>query len=70
MRWDAKQTAAWLPYRGASRLAAVVVDPSHRVLLDKDLSNNARRASRNAVAWRALERAGFAAELGLLMLAP
>jgi hypothetical protein len=70
VRWDARDPAAWLSYEGASPLAAAVIDPDHRALLDKDLSNNAMRTEGPGVAWRALSGAAFAAELGLLMLAP
>jgi hypothetical protein len=47
-----------------------VIDPDHRILLDDDLSNNAARRGRSLVALRVLERAVFAAELGLLVAVP
>lgn len=70
VRWDARESAAWLSYSGPSALAAVVVDPEHRVLLDRDLSNNAARVAGPRVAFRALDLALFASELGLHVLSP
>jgi hypothetical protein len=70
VRWMARESFAALPYGGPSPLAAVVIDPDHRILLDEDLSNNASRRGRSLVALRVLERAVFAAELGLLAAVP
>jgi hypothetical protein len=70
VRWMARESFAALPYGGPSPLAAVVIDPEHRILLDADLSNNAARRGRSRVALRVLERAVFAAELGLLAAVP
>ena len=55
---------------GHQGVDAVVIDPERRVLLDEDLSNNAAQRSPPSVSLRALERATFAAELGLLLVAP
>jgi hypothetical protein len=70
VRWTAKESAAWLAYPGPSSLAGVVIDPEHRLLLDEDLSNNASQLERSRIALRALERAAFAVELGLLVGMP
>lgn len=59
-RWDASAAAARIPYTGTSKLAAVVVDPEHRILLDGDLANNAARADRgSAFSWRTFDVASF-----------
>lgn len=70
VRWLARESVAAIPYGGPSPLAAVVIDPEHRILLDEDLSNNAARRGKSRVALRVLERAVFAAELGLLAAVP
>jgi hypothetical protein len=70
VRWMARESLLAIPYGGPSPLAAVVIDPDHRILLDEDLSNNAARRGRSLVALRVLERAVFAAELGLLVAVP
>lgn len=70
VRWIPREGFAALPYAGPSPLAAVVIDPERRILLDEDLSNNAARRDRSRVGLRVLERAVFAAELGLLVAVP
>lgn len=70
VRWPAREDVAALPYGGPSPLAAVVIDPEHRILLDEDLSNNASRRGGSLIAFRVLERAVFAAELALLAAVP
>ncbi len=42
--WDARSDAATLEAPLQAPLAAAIVDPDYRVLLDENLSNNARRA--------------------------
>jgi hypothetical protein len=59
VRWDARTLAERIPYEGDAPLAAVVIDPDHRVLLDDDLSNNAVSVAGRSVAWRALEGGAF-----------
>lgn len=58
-RWDARRIAEQIPYEGDAPLAAVVIDPEHRVLLDEDLTNNAVSVSGPSFAWRALEGGAF-----------
>ena len=70
VRWDAAERAARIPYTGDSHLVAAVIDPDHRVLLDEDLTNNARRLDRAWIAPRVLERATFAAGALLWALTP
>jgi hypothetical protein len=70
VRWDAAESAARLPYRGKTMLAAAVVDPEHLVLLDDDLGNNARALSPSRVSGRLLDRFAFAAEALLSGLLP
>ncbi|WP_437552258.1 M1 family metallopeptidase [Sorangium sp. So ce367] len=69
-RWDARESTAAIPYAGASPLAAVVIDPDHRVLLDEDLANNARRSRPDLLAPGVLSRASFAVGLALTLLGP
>jgi len=70
VRWDARESAARIPYSGQSRLVAAVIDPDHRILLDDNLGNNAERRDKGRVAPRVLDRALFAAEAALLLGAP
>lgn len=63
IRWDAARAAEWLRYEGDEPLAAAVIDPEHRVLLDEDLSNNAKSAAGRTFAWRVLEASSFAGGL-------
>ncbi|WP_437513343.1 M1 family metallopeptidase [Sorangium sp. So ce1099] len=69
-RWQARESVARIPYAGASPLAAVAIDPDHRVLLDEDLANNARRAHRDLLAPAVLSRASFGVGLALTLLGP
>ncbi|WP_437871177.1 M1 family metallopeptidase [Sorangium sp. So ce363] len=69
-RWDARESTAAIPYAGAAPLAAVVIDPDHRVLLDEDLANNARRSRPDLLAPGVLSRASFAVGLALTLLGP
>ncbi|WP_437985926.1 M1 family metallopeptidase [Sorangium sp. So ce117] len=69
-RWDARESTAAIPYAGASPLVAVVIDPDHRVLLDEDLANNARRSRPDLLAPGVLSRASFAVGLALTLLGP
>ncbi|XXY47815.1 M1 family metallopeptidase [Sorangium sp. So ce269] len=69
-RWQARESVARIPYAGASPLAAVAIDPDHRVLLDEDLANNARRARRDLLAPAVLSRASFGVGLALTLLGP
>jgi hypothetical protein len=71
VRWDARESVARIPFEGASPLAAVIIDPEHRVLLDEQLGNNAqRRQGRGLIAPRVLDRGSFAAGAALLLEAP
>lgn len=69
-RWPARESVASIPYAGASPLVAVVIDPDHRVLLDEDLANNARRADPDVLAPAVLSRASFGVGLALTLLGP
>lgn len=70
VRWDAAESSARLPYHGKSRLTAAVIDPEHRVLLDDDLSNNARRLSPSRLSGALLERFAFATSAALSAVLP
>jgi hypothetical protein len=70
VRWDARENAARIPYSGQSRLVAAVIDPDHRILLDDNLGDNAKRRDKGLIAPRVLDRAVFAAEAALLLGAP
>ncbi|WP_437783943.1 M1 family metallopeptidase [Sorangium sp. So ce1097] len=70
MRWPARESVARIPYAGASPLVAVVIDPDHRVLLDEDLANNARRLDPDVLAPAVLSRVSFGVGLALTLLGP
>jgi hypothetical protein len=70
VRWDARELAKRIPYRGKSRLVAAVIDPEHRVLLDDDLGNNARRVSPARLSGGLLDRIAFGAEAALWGILP
>ncbi len=61
--WDGKATHAVIPYAGSSPLVSALIDPDQRVLIDNDLSNNARSRARQSLAPRVLARAGLMAFL-------
>jgi len=67
--WDGHGALHVVDWRGAARLAHVVVDPEHKILLDDNLLDNAA-AARPGGAPRTLERATYLAELGLALLVP
>ena len=69
VRWEAREPAERLTFTGKSRLVAVVIDPEHRVLLDENLANNAKRSGRS-LGGAALERAVYAGEAALWGLQP
>ncbi len=62
--WDGKGSSTRLAYSGKSELVNVVVDPEHRVLLDDNLSNNARTVRPRRLSPRTLERTWWLGELG------
>jgi hypothetical protein len=70
VRWDAKEIAARLPYTGKSELAAAVIDPDHRVLLDDDLGNNALRVRPARLSGGLLDRFTFAVQAALAAVLP
>ncbi len=70
VRWDAAESVARLPYQGKTKLVAAVVDPEHRILLDDDLSNNARALSPSRISGALLDRFTFAAEAALTGILP
>ncbi len=61
--WDGRGAHATLPFSGSSPLVAALIDPDQRVLLDHDLSNNARSVAPQSLAPRVLARAGLMAQL-------
>jgi hypothetical protein len=65
VRWSAEEASARLPWKGKSRLAAAVIDPEHRVLLDDDLGNNARSRSSRRLSGALLDRFSFDAAAAL-----
>jgi aminopeptidase N len=68
--WDAQAAFARLPYHGRSPLVAAIIDPDHRVLLDDDFRNNARRTSPSRVSGALLERFAFAFQAAFSVLLP
>ncbi len=70
VRWEAREPASRLPYTGQSQLVAVVIDPEHRVLLDENLANNAKRIGKTLLGGPVLERVLYGAEAALWGLQP
>ncbi|MFT3771218.1 MAG: M1 family metallopeptidase [Minicystis sp.] len=70
LRWDAVEPAARLPWHGRSRIVSAVINPDHRVLLDDDLSNNARRQDRRSISGALVDRLSFALSTGLSGVLP
>ena len=70
VRWDDLESEKRFPYRGSSRLVAATIDPDQRVLLDHDLTNNARRVGRTSAPVRVLDAVDFAAATLLSVGAP
>ncbi len=71
--WDGQGRHTTIAYQGDSRLTAAVVDPDTRVLLDQDLSNNARRAKgHQGPSWarRTLTYGAYGVQLLLALLGP
>lgn len=70
--WDGQGESVRLPYRGPSALAYAIVDPEHRVLLDVDTTNNAKRSASasSGSSSRTFERVLYWAELGLGAVSP
>jgi hypothetical protein len=68
--WDGQGDFTRVAYRGASELKSVIVDPQAKVFVDQNLANNALRIGSKGNPWRTIERATYAAELGLQGLAP
>jgi hypothetical protein len=69
-RWDGAGNERTFELESASPVAAAVVDPGHELILEDDLCNNAIRREGPQRAWRVLERAAYAAQLGLAVVAP
>lgn len=67
--WDGHGPLHVIDYRGDARLAYVVIDPEHKLLLDDDLLDNAAAARSNPCR-RTLERATYFAELALGLALP
>ena len=70
VRWDAVESATRLPWNGKSRLVAAVIDPDHRVLLDDNLANNARRLEARSLSGAVVDKLSFAASAVLSGVLP
>jgi hypothetical protein len=68
--WDGKGTTFEIPYAGDQKLAHVIVDPEHHILLDSNLLDNARSTKSGMSATRVLSRGVMGAEVFLQLLAP
>jgi hypothetical protein len=68
--WDGQGDFTRVPYEGSSELGRVIVDPGAKVTVDQDLSNNALNLGAQRAPWRTIERATYAAQLGLQCLLP
>lgn len=67
--WDGRARWQWVDVRGKKRLWAAEVDPDTKILLDDDLSNDAKTRSRGSTA-RLVERGAYAAGLLLSTIGP
>ena len=63
LTWDGPEDSLRLVYEGPQGLESVAIDPSHGLLLDDDLTNNARQGVRPHSARTVFERLLFAAEV-------
>jgi hypothetical protein len=70
VRWDGAGAWTRIPYRGTTRLAAVIVDPAISVTLDANLLNNGIRLGPQRSPHRTLERFTYFAALALEGLMP
>ncbi|MBI4703517.1 MAG: M1 family metallopeptidase [Deltaproteobacteria bacterium] len=68
--WDGQADHLRIPYAGEAPLAAAVVDPDHRVLVDEDLANNALAAQPLPLAPRVLAGAAYVANVLMELLGP
>jgi len=68
--WDDGAQSRAFPYAGSSPLVAAVVDPDTAVLIDNDLSNNARRVGGGGAPLRIASQLLAGAELLMMVLAP
>jgi hypothetical protein len=70
MRWDGRGDEVVLDWQGDHAITAVVVDPDGRVLLDDDLSNNAKRAAPARTAPRVLAVGAWLAQAAMGVVLP
>ena len=70
VRWRGESDHLVVPYDGPSPLFAAVVDPDLTVLIDNDLSNNARRVDGRARTPRLASTLAAVANLLLTVVAP
>jgi hypothetical protein len=70
VRWDAATPSARLPWAGKSKLVGAVIDPEHRILLDEDLSNNARGRRSRALSGAVIDRGAFGVAAALQGVLP
>jgi hypothetical protein len=72
LHWDGKERFARLPFHGNSPIAFAVVDPDHKVLIDRDRTNDFMRTgnARAPQSSRVLERLTYAAQLFFSEIAP
>ncbi len=68
--WDGRQAQASLRQAVASPVVHVVLDPSHKILLDEDFSNNAIGLGKRPRAWRTRALATYVTALGFQAVMP
>ena len=70
IRWNGATPHYTYIWTGNSKVSAVIVDPEVKVLIDQDLSNNARRVSPSSFAPRVASHVGYLAQLLMSLTAP
>ena len=68
--WDGEGDFARVPYRGAQPLKGAIVDPDHKVLVDRTFTNNFATATGTGPTKRTFERALFGSELLFSLVGP
>ena len=68
--WDGEGDFARVPYRGSLPLKGAVVDPDHKVLVDRTFTNNFAMATGTGPTKRTFERALFGSELLFSVVGP
>ena len=68
--WDGEGDFARVPYRGTQPLKGAIVDPDHKVLVDRTFTNNFAMATGTGSTRRVFERGLYASELLFSLVGP